>query len=66
MSEELLPYNSERLPARMLDEMVRAAKEKAGITDVKPAHKLQRTAILIISIIATLSLFAVTAGAFLN
>ena len=66
MIEELLPYDSEQLPLRMLDDMVRAAKEKAGITDVKPAHKLQRTAILIISIIATLSLFAVTAGAFLN
>ena len=66
MIEELLPYDSERMPSRMLDDMVRAAKEKAGITDVKPAHKLQRTAILIISIIATLSLFAVTAGAFLN
>ena len=66
MSEELLPYDSERLPARMLDDMVRAAKEKAGIAEVKTPRRLHRPAVLIIAIIAALSLFAVTAGALLK
>lgn len=66
MLEELLPYGSERLPTRMLDDMVRAAKEKAGIADVKPVHRLKRPAVLVITVIAALSLFAVTAGAILN
>ena len=66
MSEELLPYDSERLSARMLDDMVRAAKEKAGIAEVKTPRRLHRPAVLIIAIIAALSLFAVTAGALLK
>ena len=66
MSEELLPYDSERLSARMLDDMVRAAKEKAGITEVKTYRRLHRPAVLITAIIAGISLFAVTAGALLK
>ena len=66
MSEELLPYDSERLSARILDDMVRAAKEKAGIAEVKTPRRLHRPAVLIIAIIAALSLFAVTAGALLK
>ena len=66
MSEELLPYDSERLSARMLDDMVRAAKEKAGIAEVKTPRKLHRPAVLITAIIAGISLFAVTAGALLK
>lgn len=66
MSEELLPYDSERLSARMLDDMVRAAKEKAGIAEVKTPRRLHRPAVLITAIIAGISLFAVTAGALLK
>ena len=66
MSEELLPYDSERLSAQILDDMVRAAKEKAGIAEVKTPRRLHRPAVLIIAIIAALSLFAVTAGALLK
>ena len=66
MSEELLPYDSERLPARMIDDMVRAAKEKAGIAEAKTYRRLHRPAVLIIAILTGLSLFAVTAGALLK
>ena len=66
MSEELLPYDSEGLSARMIDDMVRAAKEKAGIVEVKTSRRLHRPAVLITAIIAGISLFAVTAGALLK
>ncbi len=64
MNEELLPYDSKRLSSKALDEMIRAAKEKAGIAVKRQPHHV-RPVVLILSVTVALLVSAVSAGAIL-